>query len=250
MLKNKLKLNDDKSECILTGPTKRRANTEVKTVQFGNSVIPLSTSVKDLGVILDSELTLDEHVSRLSKMCFFQLRNIGHIRRFLSKRSTTILVLSLVMTRLDYCNSLLAGASATQIRRLQRIQNSAARIISKTSKQDHITPVMRELHWLPIQQRITYKLMCLAYKCVCNGDAPAYLSDLLHPYIPSRVLRSDNKRLLCIPKVRTVHYGHRSFSFVVPSIWNNLPQELRDSPSFVTFKSKLKTHLFRLAYLD
>ncbi|XP_046555599.1 uncharacterized protein LOC124264863 [Haliotis rubra] len=115
MFTNKLKLNEDKTECLLVGTTPRREQTNIKSFHFGETTVPLSNSVKDLGVTVDPELSLDQHITILCRTCFLLLRNIGNIRKLLTKESAIILVLSLVMTRLDYCNSLFAGATKSQI---------------------------------------------------------------------------------------------------------------------------------------
>ena len=247
MTTNMLKLNNDKTEAILLGPAARRKNTQMDSITVGTSVIPLASSVRNLGVMLDSELTMVKHVDHISKICFFHIRNIGKIRKYLTRDATITLVLSLVMSRLDYCNCVLTGAPKSQINQLQRIQNTAARIVSQSSRSDHITPVLKDLHWLPIQQRVTYKTLCLAYQCIA-GTAPGYLCDLLHLYSPSRPLRSASKLLLKIPTVKSCRYGLRSFSYTAAMEWNKLPTELRSCPEYSTFKALLKTHLFRQAY--
>ena len=130
-----------------------------------------------------------------------------------------------ITSRLDYYNSLLAGSPSQLYARLQRIQNSAARLVSKTKKFDHITPVLIKLHWLPIPLRITYKLLLLVFKAQ-NNLGPCYLTELLTPYAPSRQLRSSSKALLQPKKSKLVHYGDRSFSVLAPSLWNDLPLAL------------------------
>jgi hypothetical protein len=247
MTTNMLKLNDEKTEALLVGPANRRAKTDLCDITAGNSQIKLSTVVKNLGVYLDNELTMDKHVSYICKVCYFQLRNIGSIRRYITKEAAIMLVRALITSRLDYCNSLLIGASKELIQRLQVVQNTAARIISLCAKREHITPVLHDLHWLPIVQRITFKTLCLTYQCV-SGTAPAYLSDLVQPYIPGRSLRSANLNLLKVPKVNSKTYGHKTFSFTAATEWNNLPNEIRNSSTLEIFKSNLKFYLFQIAY--
>ncbi|XP_046579590.1 uncharacterized protein LOC124287151 [Haliotis rubra] len=238
MSTNKLKLNAEKTECVVVGPKSRRLESGLTTLVIGDTEVPVSEIVKDLGVILDSDLSTDSHISQITKMCFLQLRNISNIRKYLTKESAIILILSLVMTRIDFCNSLLVGASAVQINRLQRVQKSLAR------KQDHITPTLKDLHWLPVQHRVTFKILCLAHRCL-SGDTPGYLQDLLPIYSPTRSLRSESKLLCRIPNIKTVRYGQRSFSYAVTSAWNSLPESIRRSLNLMSFRRQLKTYLFQ-----
>ncbi len=150
-------------------------------------------------------------------------------------------------SRLDYCNALLGGCSARLINKLQLVQNAAARVLIRTRKYDHISPVLSILHWLPIKHRIDFKILLITYKAL-NGLAPQYLNELLSHYSPSRPLRSQNSGHLIIPRISKSTAGGRSFSYLTPKIWNNLPNTVREADTFCQFKSTLKTHLFNLAY--
>ena len=135
-------------------------------------------------------------------------------------------MVSLVLSKLDYCNSLLSGLPKYQILKLQRIQNWAARIIFKSKKSDPATPLLRALHWLPVQQRIDFKIALTVFKCL-NGLAPKYLSELIRPVSKCRELRSStDKTLLQIPFTKLKSYGDRSFQVYGPKIWNKLPQDI------------------------
>ena len=147
------------------------------------------------------------------------------------------------MCHLDYCNGLLGNMPEKQLRKLQVIQNSAARLITRTKKFESISPVLQTLHWLPIRLRIVYKLLLLAYQCY-HGVSPMYLSELLLKYESVRNLRSTQKELLVIPQVLTKSYGERSFSYIVPLLWNNIPCSLKKASSVESFKVSLKTYLF------
>ena len=147
----------------------------------------------------------------------------------------------------NYCNSLLAGLLKYEIQKYQHIMNSAAHLISGTRKRDHITLVLIDLHWLPVEHRINFKLMCLTYKAL-HGSAPAYLTDLLANYCPVRPLDSVEQGLLIVVKARMVRYGQRAFAHIAQTLYNQLSLEVRKSPTFDTFKSRLKTHYFKLAY--
>ena len=156
---------------------------------------------------------------------------------------------SFVLSRLDYCNATLAGLPATHIARLQRIQNNtvAARLVLQKSKRQHVTPLLKQLHWLPIQTRIDYKLATLAFRHF-DGSLPEYLSSRLDIYLPSRYLRSSNDRLLKAPHWKLKSFGYRSFSYQGPVVWNSLPTDLKLSSSLSSFKSRLKTLLFEKSY--
>ena len=179
---------------------------------------------------------------------FLELRRITSIRQYLSQDATTKLVNALITSRLDYCNSVLAGLPLEQISRLQRVQNSAARLVMKTRKRDHITPVLRDLHWLPVRFRWRFKLAILAYRHF-EGTLPSYLSGVLHTYQPSRSLRSCSEKLLKVPKRTLKTAGERSFSFLAPTVWNSLPASVRNQSCLGQFKSALKTHFFNEAFV-
>ena len=135
----------------------------------------------------------------------------------------------------------------TYICRLQRVQNTAARIVTLTRKYDSITPIMFKLHWLPVHSRIIFKLLLLVYKAL-NGKAPSYISSLLSHRKCSRSLRSSGQELLTVPLAKLKTYGDRAFSIAAPRQWNNLPLSIRKSPSIAIFKRHLRTNLFKEAY--
>ena len=132
------------------------------------------------------------------------------------------------------------------VSKLQAVQNNAARLITLTQKQEHITPVLKSLHWLPVISRIDFKVLLLIYKSL-NGLAPQYLKDLLFEYHPARELRSSGHALLTVLKSR-IAVGSRAFSVYGPKVWNTLPLNIRQAQSVNAFKNKLKTHLFTHYY--
>ena len=143
--------------------------------------------------------------------------------------------------------ALLIGLPNKTLNPLQSIQNIAARIITKTRKYDHITPILRKLHWLPIKSRIEFKIICVTYRII-HGLAPEYLCDLLTFQRSGRHLRSSANLVLNVPKSRTKMYGDRAFSIAAPRLWNALPVPLRLEKNYETFKKKLKTYLFKRSY--
>ena len=169
------------------------------------------------------------------------------LRNILSVSDAEKLVDAFMTSRLDYCNALLGGCPASLINRLQIVQNAAARVLTRTRKYDHITPILSSLHWLPVKYRIDYKLLLLTYKAL-NGLAPMYLTSLLTRYNPSRSLRSQNSGLLVVPRISKSTKGGRAFSYLAPKLWNSLPDSVRGSDTLSQFKCRLKTHLFSQAY--
>ena len=172
------------------------------------------------------------------------LRNIGKIRRLLTEECAKAVVHAFITSKLDYCNALLCGLPKVVTDKLQAVQNSVARIVLLKRKNDHLTPMYRHLHWLPVRERIMFKVLLLTFKTI-HGMAPEYMNMLIRPHRHPRSLRSGNKYLLHVPKSRMVNYGDRSFSVAAPQLWNALPWDLRSCTSLVTFKAKLKTYLFR-----
>ena len=187
------------------------------------------------------------HVTAVCKSAFFHLRNISKIRKFLNTETTKSLVHAFITSKVDYCNSLLYGVPKYLLLRLQRVLNCAARIVFKSNKYDHITPLLKELHWLPIEQRIKFKIFLITFKAL-NKQAPNYITDLLIPYKPSRSLRSSTRNFLMKLVFNLKAYGGRSFGLASAVLWNDLPQSIKDSQSVETFKQKLKTHLFLQSY--
>ena len=190
---------------------------------------------------------MNDHISSICRSAFLEIRKISSLRPYLSESSTAKLVNAFVTSRLDFCNSVLAGLPAEQILRIQRIQNSAARLVLRKCKKDHVTPLLKKLHWLPVKFRWQYKIAVFAYRHF-DGSLPRYLSETLCTYYPSRSLRSASEKLLKLPKRNMKTVGYRSFSYQAPTIWNSLPVEIRNSPTLQKFKTSLKTHFFRLAF--
>ena len=248
MSQNKLMLNAAKTEIILLGSKKDLACIKISSLSVAGAIVPVTFKpIRNLGAIFDPRLDMVAQVGKTVKTAAFSLRNIGRVRNLLTEDTAKQVVQSLVLSRLDYCNALLAGLPNTLIDRLQRIQNSAARLVSKTPKRHHITPVLKDLHWLKVKYRIDFKILLLVFKTY-QGMAPGYICDLLIPYKPSRTLRSGDKSQLAQPRSHRHTLGDRAFSIYAPRVWNALPLEIRQSPSVASFKKRLKTFFFRQCY--
>lgn len=247
MTLNYLLLNPEKTEVIVVGPKGLRESLSEQIVTLDNVSVTPSSTVKNLGVVFDQDLSFKAHISQACKTAYFHLRNIAKIRNILSNSDAEKLIHAFVTSRLDYCNSLLAACPKSTLRNLQLVQNAAARILTGTKRREHISPVLESLHWLPVEFRIKFKLLLLTYKAI-NGMAPAYLQDELTSYQPNRALRSQNAGLLLVPRVCKSTVGGRAFSYQAPVLWNQLPFHVKQAPTVSTFKTRLKTFLFEIAY--
>ena len=195
---------------------------------------------------MDSSLNMKAHVNNIIRSCYCQIRSLSKIRKYLTVESSKKLTHAFVTSRLDMLNSLLVNLPDTLIKKLQLIQNNAARLVTGQRRSCHVTPILMELHWLPVEYRIQYKMLLLVFKCL-SGKAPSYLSSLLHHYTPSRSLRSSSQYLFQEVPARK-KYGNRAFSLAGPKVWYSLPLEVRQSLTVEAFKGTLKTHLFKLGY--
>ena len=188
-------------------------------------------------------MNMDSYVNSLCHSSYAHLRLIGSIRKFMTDDAGKTLTHGLVLSRLDYANSLLCAAPEYLLLRLQRVQNLAARIITRTPKYEHITPALKSLYWLPVKYRVQLKIQ-LVYKCL-HGLAPAYLKHLLQTRVPSRILRGHEKGQLVVPVTKSVTYGDKCFSSVAPRLWNSIPNHIRNMSSVPAFKKSLKTYFFK-----
>ncbi len=247
MTSNFLLLNSEKTEVLIIGPKTPTCNNLEHYLTLDGCSVNSSSSVRNLGVLFDSNLSFESHVSSICKTAFFHLKNISKTPTYALNVKCRNINSCVYDSRLDYCNALLGGCSARLINKLQLVQNAAARVLTRTRKYEHISPVLSTLHWLPTKHRIDFKILLIIYKAL-NGLAPQYLSELLSHYSPSRPLRSQNSGHLIIPRISKSTAGGRSFSFLAPKLWNNLPNTVREADTLCQFKSRLKTHLFNLAY--
>ena len=175
---------------------------------------------------------------------FIRVRSIRHL---LSQDTTASLLLSLCISHLDYCNSILYGLPNSTIKKMQCIQNMCACLVLRRTKWDSATDCLSSLHWLPIKQRIKFKLCMLTYKLL-NGEGPVYLQELLQYRCTHRNLRSSDQHLLLIPMTKLKTYADRSFKVAAPTEWNKLPYHIRGTSSLHKFKVLLKTYLYNEAF--
>ena len=247
MVQNKLQLNGSKTEIVVfISPYTKRHHGEIQ-LQICEDLITSSVSARNLGTTLDRHLSMEDHIAHVCRSCYFHIRNVKSLKPILNQDALISVVHAFISSRLDYCNSLLYGLPDKQIQKLQRIQNIAARLVSGSRKFDHVTPVLRDLHWLPVRQRIQFKILTLTFKAL-NGLGPEYLMDLLKVKENARTLRSSSELCLCVPSSHYKFYGDRAFCVAAPTLWNKLPGDIRKSKSLASFKKSLKTHLFRVAF--
>ena len=196
------------------------------------------TVAKNLGFLLDSTLTLDPQIKKLKATVCHKFRKISKMRPFLSEKQLQIITQSLVISSLDYCNALYIGANQSVVKRLQSLQNRAARIIKGLKRKDNVELHLKELHWLKVRERVEFKILLLTFKCI-HGLAPKYLCDLIQ-YSPSC---GRNVNLHCPSLISSM-----AFSVVAPKLWNDLPLDIQRTADVDLFKNKLKSHLFRKCY--
>ena len=207
------------------------------------------------------------HVDTKCTAAFHQLYSLRRIRKYLSHQATESLIHAFIFSHIDYCNSLLNGASKYLIKKLQRIQNMAARLVYKLPKSSHITPLLINLHWLPVEYCIRYKILLYTFKAI-HQSAPQYINDMFTKKSTryrsrlSSITRNiefvngdifgeivfDDIVYLAVPRTKSVTFKQRSLVVSGPQLWNSLPTVIKMESSLVGFKRKVKTHLFKLAF--
>ena len=245
----KLQLNQDKTEFfIIAGPRAFNTLLDIE-LKLGNACIKPSSVVKNLGVYFDASLIMSNHVSNVCKIVNFHIRNLWRIRRFITQDACHHAVRALVLSRIDYANSLLYGVRDSDLKRLQRLQNKAARLVFACGRDQSSAGLLRSLHWLPVKERIIFKLMLYVYKCIHN-EAPSYLSNLISLNRDSvsgsyrqRLCSASNATRLSVFRAKK-RAGDSCFKVVAPMLWNELPCSIRESMTMSSFKSCLKTYLF------
>ena len=197
MIKNKLKINDSKTEFIIFQSPLLKQNLSDLSVSVGDMHVSPSSRVRDLCVVFDQYLTFHDHISGICRSTHFHLRSIGSIRNLLTFDATAQLIHALITTRLDFCNNILYNLLNNKIERLQRTQNQAARMLKRIPRRNHITPILRELHWLKIHDIIIWKILLLTHKAV-NNTAPEYLCDLIRFNVKSTTIRTRASFYPCL----------------------------------------------------
>ncbi len=242
MMDHHLQLNLAKTELLVFS-----ANPSLHhnfSIQLGSSTITPSRTARNLGVVIDDQLSFTDHIATTAQSCRFALYNIRKIRPFLSEQAAQLLVQALVLSRLDYCNALLAGLPACTIKPLQLIQNAAARVVFNEPKKAHVTPSLHQVTLATNSRshQIQGTDVCLQDH---NWHCTNIPNSLVQTYAPSRSLRSASERRLVVPSQRGTKSLSRTFTWTVPSWWNDLPISIRTAESLAIFKKHLKTHLFR-----
>ena len=244
MALNFLNFNEKKTEVMIFGPNGRAGTPPFDLGPLSSYLKPV---ISNLGFKMDCDFKLEKQISAVVKSGFFHLRRLAKVKPLLSHQHFETVIHAFITSRLDYGNALYFGVSQSSLARLQLVQNAAARLLTRTRKREHITPILASLHWLPVHFRVHFKILLFVFKSL-NGLAPLYLSELLHPYASTRSLRSANQLLLEIPRTKRKLRGDRAFSVAAPTLWNELPLHVRQASSLSIFKTRLKTHFYSLAF--
>ena len=250
MMSNRLQLNTGKTEIVWCCTQRRLLKFNPLPVRVGVDVIQPSACVRDLGVYIDSTLSMRQHVNKGAGGCYAALRQLRSVRRSVPVDVFKTLVGTLVISRLDYCNSTLAGIPTTVLHQFQSVMNAAARTVASLPPFGHVSSVLAELHWLRAPERINFKLAVLVYRCL-HGTAPNYLTTSLRRVadMPNRrQLRSSSTHQLDVPPTRLITVGDRSFPVAASKFWNTLPHDITAATSITIFRRRLKTHLYNISF--
>ena len=235
---NHLLINPDKTKLLVMG-TRQMLQTLPDFSLLGKEIAP-TASARDLGVQVDATLSYNEHVTNITSTCMASLCQINRIKHLLDSRTLENVITSLVFSKLYFCSTVWANTSKTNVRKLQKIQNFAARILTGTRKYEHITPVLNNLRWLSVPAMLALYDAILTFKCL-RGLAPNYLSSRFNTRASVHGRNTRNKNMLDIPAFNTAA-GQRSFTYRTVKCWNMLPEEITKCESLHSFKSKIKSH--------
>ena len=234
-----LKINPDKTEILLFYPKSLQKYVIIKGIIFKEHCVRFSNEVKNVGVWLDKNLTLDCHVNKIVSHSYKLLKDIRRIRNVLSDKHTEMLVHAVISSRIDYCNSLFFNMNKSNIQKLQKLQNSAARLIARKNRRHPVSNILVDLHWLRVESRIMFKILLIVHKCV-RGTCSNNLS-ITYKNFNGR----PNDFLLLETKPVQTKYGKRTFDFTGPRLWNALPLNTRMEENTQSFKRQIKTILFQ-----
>ena len=238
---NRLNLYKDKTEFLYLF-SKYSPQQSLPPFRFVTVISKAFPQARNIGASFDTTMSMLPHVNNACKSAFYYLRTISHIRKYLSTQTTEILIHVFVTSKLNHCNSLLYNVPKNVIKKLQSVQNAAATLITRSGKCDHITPILFDLYWLPVSERIKFKILLLTFKTLHQ--------DLITGYLPSRSLRSSSTLSLNPVSFNLKTYGSRAFSVSAPELWKNLPENIRSCENLSLFKNKLKTHLSKNFYFS
>jgi len=249
MSANRLKMNPSKTEVVIFGSKSSIDKNSVNSINVAGDEIRASRCIKYLGAQLDNTLSFVDFIQAKCKAAIVNIRNIYQIRSYIVLKTAKQLASVLVLSHLDYSNSVLAGLPSNRLRPLQRVQNWAAKVVLCRSKYDSSKEALQQLHWLPVKERIDFKIACLVFKCL-NGMAPPPLAQLISIKEYTRTTRASthSSNELVIPLAKKATCASRSFSVYGPTLWNSLPVSIRRIDSYNPFKKQLKTLLFKRAF--
>jgi hypothetical protein len=246
-----LLLNPSKTKVMWSYSSRSKKTVPLTPVRVCNTLILPSSSIKYLGFIIDSHLTFVQNISLTVSSCFAALRSIRSVRQSLSTSATRALVSSLVLSRLDYCISCHYGVPESSLKRLASVLHAGARLVMKSRRFDHVSPLLDRLNWLPIQGRIERRIGRLMFLCM-SGRGPNYIAGSFreHSSVPALSrLRSSKTRTLVRPATRRA-FGDRSFFVYGPKMWNSLPCEIRDAHSFTSFYKLFNDYISRKYFVN
>jgi len=244
---NRLKLNPSKTEFILFGSQQKLSTvSSTKSISVVDTRVKVSPIIKYLGCYLDEHLDYKKFVSEKCKVIAMNIYLVRHIRQYLTTDSCKQLVQSLITSHLDYANSVLYGLPKCTIKRLQILQNRAAKLVLNWQTRDSSSEALKTLHWLPLCYRIKFKIACVVFKCLNNSDSPLYLKEMLTIRTSRYNIRSinDGGKTLNVPQIKRKSFASRSFAVSGPAVWNEIPSDLRSITDFIAFKRQLKSFYF------
>ena len=225
---NRLKLNKVKTELLYLF-SKYNPQQSLPPLRFGTDVIKPSSNARNIGDIFNTTImSMLPHANNVCKSAFYHRRTISRIRKYLSMQTTDILIHAFVTSKLDHWNSLPYNVPKNVIKQLQLVQNAAGRQITCARKCDYITPILFDLHWLPVSEQINFKILLLTFKAL-HQQSPTYIQDLITRYLLSRSLQSSFMLSLNPVSFNLKTYGSRAFTVSAPELWNKLPDDIRSA---------------------